>query len=156
MPRQRRAPVCTLRALVGGLALAGLLAADVPPAAACDVCAVYTASEMRELRTGFHLGVAEQITRFATIRDDGREVANPGERLTSSITQVLLGWDLDERVGLLLSLPIVSRTFRRLEDGRLRRGDETGMADLSLLGRVLAYRAATTDSVLRVSLLGGL
>jgi hypothetical protein len=156
MPPERRAPVRAARVVLAGLALAALRAADVPPAAACDVCAVYTASEMRELRTGFHLGVAEQLTRFATIRDDGHEVANPGERLTSSIAQVLLGWDPSERVGLLLSLPIVSRTFRRLEDGRLRRGDETGVADLSLLGRVLAYRAATTDSVLRVSLLGGL
>jgi hypothetical protein len=137
-------------------ALAALAAAAAVPARACDVCAVYTASEMRELRTGFHLGIAEQFTRFTTIREDGHEVANPGERLDSSITQVLLGWDFTDRLGVLLSLPLVSRTFRRVEDGRLRSGDETGVGDLALLGRFLAFRAATTESVVRVSLLGGL
>jgi hypothetical protein len=85
-----------------------------------------------------------------------RRVANPGERLTSSITQVVLGYGFTPALGVQVNLPIISRTFRRLEDGRLRRGDETGIGNLALLGQWTVFRLATEESVLRLSLLGGL
>jgi hypothetical protein len=126
------------------------------PASACDVCAVYTATEMRERRTGLRLGVAEQLTRFTTLRRGSEEVENPaGERLTSSITQLLVGYGFTPRLGVQLNLPLVSRTFRRVEGGRLVRDDETGVGDLSLVGQALAYSAVTERSVFRFSLLGG-
>jgi hypothetical protein len=126
-------------------------------ASACDVCAVYTATDMAARRPGFSLGVAEQVTGFETLKRDGEEVANPAnEYLTSSITQVLLGYNFGPRVGVQLNLPIISRTFRRLEGGRPTNGDETGVGDLSLLAHVLAASTVTERSVFRFSLLGGL
>ena len=103
------------------IALVVALVAATPRARACDVCAIYTATEMHEARTGFRLGVGEQFSRFATLQDDGEELDNPGEKVHSSITQVLLGYQLTPRFGLQLNLPLVSRTFRRLEEGRVRR-----------------------------------
>lgn len=141
------------RRAASGALLATLVAA---PAGACDICAVYTASEMRELRAGLRLGVAEQFTRFTTRQLDSVEKPNPGEEMTSSITQLVLGYGLTPRVGVQLNLPIIARTYRRLEDGVLVRGNETGFGDLSLTGQVLAFRTATEDSVIRLSLLGGL
>jgi hypothetical protein len=141
--------VATGGALVGPLAPAS--------ARACDVCAVYTATEMQARRTGPRVGVAEQLTRFTTLRRDGDEVENVAdERLTSSITQVLLGWNVTPRLGVQLNLPIISRTFRRLEEGRIRHGDETGIGDLALIGHALAHSVVTERSAFHFSLLGGL
>jgi hypothetical protein len=123
---------------------------------ACDVCAIYSGTEHREARTGWRLGVAEQYTRFATRKDDGEEVDNPGERLHSSITQLLFGYNATPWLGAQLNLPLISRHFRRLEDGVLTRGDETGPGDLSLIGVLRPFSLATEESVFRVALIGGL
>ena len=126
-------------------------------AAACDICAVYTATEMGESRTGFRLGLAEQYTNFDTIKRDGHEIDNvANERVNSAITQVLLGYGITPRFGLQLTLPIISRQFRRLHDGRIEHGDESGVGDLSLIGNLLAYSDVTADTVFRFSVLGGL
>jgi hypothetical protein len=137
--------------------LAACAAGVAPPARACDVCAVYTATELRERRTGFRLGVAEQITSFTTLQRDGEEVDNTaGERLLSSITQVIAGYGITPRLGVQLNLPLISRTFRRVENGRLTAGDETGVGDMSLVGQALAYSSVSETSVFRFSLLGGI
>jgi hypothetical protein len=150
VPRRRalaRAPVL----------LFPLLLATAAPAAACDVCAVYTATEQRQGRTGPYVGVAEQFTRFTTLQRDGEEVPNvAGERLLSSITQVLIGYNLTSRFGLQLNLPIISRTFRRLEDGRINHDDESGIGDLALLGTANAFTRVGEETVFRLTLLGGL
>jgi hypothetical protein len=124
---------------------------------ACDVCAVYTATELREARVGLRLGVAEQLTNFTTLQDGGREIPNPArERLTSSITQLIAGYNVTPRFGLQLTLPIISRTYRRLEEGGVVHGDETGIGDMSIVGNWLALSRVSEQSVLRISLLGGL
>ncbi len=102
------------------------------------------------------LGVGEQYSRFATLKDDGEEIENPGERLHSSITQLLFGYNVTSRFGVQLNLPIITRDYRRLEDGALTDGDESGVGDLSLLGIARPYSVATENSVFRFSLLGGL
>jgi len=143
-----------------GRAIALVVAASVAgtPAAApaCDVCAIYTATEQRVNRTGPWLGVAEQFSRMATLRLDGTKVTNPGERLNSSITQLIFGYNFTPEVGLQLNLPIISRTFRRLEEGTLVDGDETGPGDLSLLATLRPVSHVTEESVLRFSFFGGL
>jgi hypothetical protein len=139
------------------LLVALVLGAVGAPARACDVCAVYTATELRERRTGFRLGVAEQYSRFTTLQEGGHEVSNPaGEYLNSSITQVVAGYNFTPRVGVQLNLPIIARNFRRLENGRAVRDGESGIGDLALLANVLAFSHVTEASVFRFSLLGGL
>jgi hypothetical protein len=134
-----------------------VLALCVPGLAiGCDVCAIYSATEHRESRTGWLLGVGEQYSRFATLKDGGEEIENPGERLHSSITQLLFGYNMTSRFGVQLNVPIITRDYRRLEDGVLTNGDESGVGDLSLLGIVRPYSVATEHSVFRFSLLGGL
>jgi hypothetical protein len=126
-------------------------------ASACDVCAVYTATEMSERRTGVRVGVAEQFTRFGTLQDDGREVSNPArERVDSSITQLFAGYNPTPRLGLQLTLPLIQRNFRRLQEGGVSEGDESGAGDLALTASVLAYSTVSERSVFRFSLLGGI
>jgi hypothetical protein len=140
--------------LAARLGAACFLAARV--ASACDVCAIYNTTELGETRPGLRLSVAEQWTRFATWKLDGETVPNPGERLLSSITQVVAGYGIHPRFALQLNLPIISRTFRRFEQGRLTHGDETGIGDLALVGNWRAWSLVTEESVFHVSLLGGI
>ncbi len=139
------------------LTLAILAAVDTGTLArACDVCAIYTATEQREARTGWRLGVAEQYSHFATWRRDGDEVPNPGEYLDSSQTQVVIGYTFPPSLGVQVTLPLIVRQFRRLEAGRLRSGNESGVGDLAIVGRVTPYSVTTETGVVRLSLLGGM
>ncbi len=122
----------------------------------CDVCAIYTATEMREGRIGFRVGVGEQFTRFERLQEDGKEIDNPGEHLNSSITQLFIGYDFTPRLGLQLNVPIIDRQYRRLEEGRLVRGGLTGLGDMALLAVVRPYSYVTEDMVFRTMLFGGL
>ena len=138
-----------------------------PVARACDVCAVYTATEMQETRSGFRIGVAQQYSRFTTrIPDATGERADEGEYLKGSTTQVFLGWDPRTLFGFQLNLPIITRSYRRIEDGVLVgdriqdgvlvRGSETGIGDVSLVGILRPWSWANERSLLRFSLLTGL
>jgi hypothetical protein len=136
--------------------LAAPLLVGADSSVACDVCAIYTATEVSEGRRGFRLGVGEQFTRYLTERVNGEEIPSFGEFLNSSITQFVLGYQWNERFGIQLNIPFIARTFRRLEDGRLERGDSIGAGDLSLIGNLLAFDRVTDRSVFLFSLLGGL
>jgi hypothetical protein len=138
------------------VALAALLATP-RLALACDLCAIYTTTELREERPGFLFGVAEQYTYFATLKDNGETVPNPAnERLRSSITQVFGGYNFHPRIGVQLNLPIISRTFRRLEATGVVDGDETGIGDMSLIAIGRPFSWVTTETVAHLVLFGGL
>jgi hypothetical protein len=126
-------------------------------APACDICAIYTATEMQETRSGPRLGIAEQFTRFATLQEDGEKVPNPaGEYLNSSITQFVFGYHILPRLGVQLNLPWIYRGYRRNEASGVSTGDVNGFGDLSLLANALAYSDVTERGVLSWSLLFGL
>src|SRR5258705_2300288 len=87
----------------------------VQPVAACDLCAIYAASQARgEVGTGPFAGVAEQYTHFGTVQVDGHEVSNPsGQYMDSSISQVFAGYNFNERFGLQFNLPVIYPAFKR-------------------------------------------
>jgi len=149
--RPRRGRLATI--LAGAVAL-GALAVT---AHACDVCAVYTATETSERRPGLRLGLAEQYTSFNTLQRDGDAVPNPTHQwLASSITQVLVGWNFGPRFGLQLNLPFIVREFRRPVGTAVEHGNEAGFGDLSLLAHALVASTVTERSVFRFTVLGGL
>jgi hypothetical protein len=139
------------------LVLVALLAlAPTNVAVCCDVCAIYTATEMRETRAGMRLGVWEQWSQFGTERLGGTEVTLPAEEhMDSSVTQFLVGYTLTPRLGIQLTVPYVDRSFTRIRDHRLEEGTERGIGDVALLGNVLAYSTVVGDSTLRFTLFGG-
>ncbi len=151
--RDRAALRCRWPHILSALVMAALTSEQ--PARACDLCAVYTGTEVQQGRTGFRIGVAEQFTRFGTLRDSDKKVANPGERMNSSITQFLLGYNFSETLGLQLNVPIVSRRFTRLGDEGLEKGDETGFGDTTLIGLYSPIRWVDTG-IFRLTLMGGL
>ena len=126
-------------------------------ARACDLCAIYTSTEGREMQTGLRLGVAEQYTDFGTLKLNSETVPNPfGEFLHSSITQVFAGYQFLPRAGAQLNLPVIVRSFQRVQSGGIEDGTVDGIGDLSLIGNVHALSYVDTVSVAHLIFFGGL
>ena len=160
----KRPPAATLRPWRSPLilpVLVVLLLAPVllvRPAAvhACDICAVYTATELQESRTGLRLGLAQQLSRFTTLQFEGDEAPNPyRERMTSAITQMVAGYRLAPRLGLQATLPWIHRDYRRRHAGAIDNGNEHGLGDFSLLASWAALTHTDENSVARLTLIGG-
>ena len=122
-------------------------------AKACDLCGCYTpqletmpqagnpsaaAPESWLQRTYF--AVAEQFTHFGTLQFDGREVANPTDQHEeSSITQLVAGYEFTPQFALQLNVPLIYRSFERPEGFEIDRGSESGLGDISLVGRFVLF-----------------
>ena len=147
----------SLRWIAPWLGLAAVAVLGVPRTThACDLCAVYTATEQRE-QVGPRVGVATQYTRFGTLQNGGDEVPNPfDQHLDSVITQVVLGWQFLPRLGAQVNLPFIYRSFRRIEHDRPTDGTVGGFGDMSIIANATAYEGMLSQGLFRFTLLGGL
>ena len=106
----------------------------VAPAHGCDLCAIYTTTEAREDQTGFRVGLGTQFTYFHTLQNNGEEVPNPdGEKIASSITQFMFGYNFFPRFGVQINVPVISRDYTRVLESGVKVGNVTGFGDLSLV-----------------------
>jgi hypothetical protein len=135
--------------------LTGALATQ---ANACDLCSIYSAAQAHgEVGEGFFAGVAEQYTHYGTIQEEGSELPNvASQRLRSSITQALLGYNFNDRVGVQFSIPVIYRSFRRATGhGGIDRDTLFGVGDAALLGNVNLLMKEEKHFTLRAALVGG-
>jgi hypothetical protein len=125
---------------------------------ACDLCAIYRSMEAKSSNPGFNIGVFEQFTHFGTLQEDGKKVDDPaGQRLDSSITQVVLGYQVNGRLGVQVNIPYINRSFKRPDGaGGIDRGTESGVGDLSLIGHYRAYQHLAEDTIFAWDVLGGI
>lgn len=134
------------------------LAIAVSNGRACDLCGCYTpqmeATAMVDPNAaldpqshgrhawpdGFYVAIAEQFTHFGTLQLDGEEVPNPtGQYLDSSITQFVAGYSITPRFGVQVNAPFIYRSFERPEGFETDRGTESGLGDVSLLGKLVLF-----------------
>jgi len=126
-------------------------------ARACDLCAIYTTTQAREVEPGFRIGVAEQYTDFGTLQYNGGSFPNPsGEYIHSSITQLLGGYTFNSYVSAQLNLPIIDRGYRRVESQGVVTGSVAGVGDMSLIGIVNPFSWVDTQQIAHLFLIGGL
>ena len=145
-----------------GLAAVVAALAWVPSSAACDLCAIYRATDARgEFTPGATASVAEQFIRYGTEQFNGVEFprANP-DQLDRSITHVVAGWNFSERFGVSLSLPVLQETYRytRMVGGFVperHTGSEAGVGDLTLVGRWRVVGVSSMTRGFTLNLLGG-
>jgi len=139
------------------LSLFGLLSFSTP-VFACDLCSIYSSAQASgKVGNGFYLGIAEQYTHFGTLQQDGVEVPNTlGQFLDSSITQMFLGYHVNHRVSLQLTVPFIHRSFLRPQGFAIQRGSVTGFGDLSMAAKVIAMEKFTENFSLTWDFLGGL
>lgn len=137
---------------------ASLIFVAAAPASACDLCAVYTARNIKDVQGGgVTLGVYEQFTSFNTLQEDGRHIENTlHQSLSSSITQIYGRYDLTNEAAVQLNLPFISRDFKRAEGGMLQSGSESGIGDISLLGIYSPVKVQDGEMFFRLNLRGGL
>lgn len=146
----------TYRARLGALS-AVVLGLSSISAHACDLCAVYTAQLADgQGSEGWFVGVAEQYTRYDQLREDGHRIPDGGQYLKSSVTQLMLGYGIDERWSVQANLPYIDRRFKRPEGEAFEHGSETGIGDVSVSAQYLAYRHDDEDSTFTLRFLGGL
>jgi hypothetical protein len=118
---------------------------------ACDLCGCYTpqleampgmeAAGSKDWWNGFYGAVGEQFTHFGTVLVNGKEVSNPtGQYENSSITQLVGGYTINDRFALQLNIPLIYREFKRPEGFAIDRGRESGLGDISLLMKTVAFR----------------
>ena len=131
------------------------------PVRACDLCGCYTPqleavpqpntaapfgqpmvamNGGRSWMSGLYGAVAEQFTYFNTVQIDGREVANPTDQhLDSSITQLVGGYSFNSHFAMQVNVPLIYRSFTRPEGFAIDRGTESGLGDVSLLAKFVAF-----------------
>ena len=135
--------------------LAGVLAT---PAMACDLCSVFSAAQANgEIGKGFYASMAEQFTHFGTLQMDGVKVPNDApQHEDSSVTQVAVGYNFNDRFGLQFNLPVIHRSYQRPDGlGGLERGTESGVGDVSLLANVRVLNLEEKNFTFRWTALGG-
>jgi len=106
-----------------------------------------TSAAQQSWRDSFYVAAAEQFTHFGTLQLDGREVPNPtGQYLDSSVTQFVAGYSFTSRFALQINLPLIYRSFERPEGFGIDRGTESGLGDISLLGKFVLFHRETGGS----------
>ncbi len=122
----------------------------------CELCAIYSADHGTAADHGWFTGAAEQFTTFGSMQLGGREVANPlGQRIESSTTQFVLGYNFDDHFSLQANIPYIHRSFRRPGALGIEEGSESGLGDAVLVGKLALWRQDTGDGIFTGSLLGG-
>ena len=116
-------------------------------AAACDLCAIYSSLDVKVSEpNSLRLSVAEQFTLFDKIQEGGAYSPNEEhQRMRSSITQFVAEYDFNEKFGLQVVLPYINRSYRRFEGGVRESGRESGVGDLSLIGKISPYNYRRGD-----------
>ncbi|MEI8108742.1 MAG: hypothetical protein WCI46_13090 [Verrucomicrobiota bacterium] len=149
--------------------LSSLALSTLPSAFSCDLCGCFSPrlTVTPEKKSSFYSSLAEQFTYFSTDRLNGEKVPNPtGQFLASSNTQLVLGTTfLDQRLGLQLNLPLISRRYQRPEGFEIQRGHLFGIGDTSLLANwmILKHSSPTQNAptphplwTASINLIGGL
>src|SRR5258706_2799514 len=152
--------------LIAFTRLSWMVLALVGPAQACELCAIYGASNARgESSGGFLFTVSEQFIAFRTPQfyDKKVESANP-DYLDSSITHLVPSYNFSPRFGVSLNVPLNYRNFRRT-DARYsltgppaiatQRGSELDLRDIALIGRGTVFQTTEMEWGVVVNVLGG-
>jgi hypothetical protein len=138
------------------LVAAALFFAPLPSFASCDLCAIYTGTLMQQRKVGPWLGVFEQYSNFGTIKMGRDNVANShDEWVRSSVTQLAVGYAFTPWLGVQAVVPLISREYRRLENGVETRGDSSGLGDVSFLLRATPYSGTLGHALVHAEVFGG-
>jgi hypothetical protein len=134
------------------LVFAVLAAASAQPVLACDLCAIYSATEAQGGGKGFYTGIAEQFTRFGTLQLDGRKEAGDGQYIDSLVWQIFAGYNFSKYVGAQLNLPVIYRAY----GSDAMHDSVSGIGDASLVGYIRLYQKSVDNFAFTWTALGGI
>lgn len=135
---------------------------------ACDLCAISSASSAQgESVSGFSFTLSQQFIPFRTEYMDGKELDRMGrskpDYLDKSITHLVPTWNFSDRFGVSLNIPLVYERYKRqdflfpISPGSVikEQGVESGLGDISLIGRATVFRRAEMEWGVSVTALAG-
>ena len=136
-----------IRFLLILLCVCAVQAGGIGAAIACDLCSVYSATRASGADArGFGAGAAEQFTHQGTLQQDGRAAANPlGQFMDSSITQLFSSYTFNNRFGVQLTIPVITRFFKRAGMTGVETGSVSGIGDITLTGTFMPYQRFTEN-----------
>jgi hypothetical protein len=134
--------------------------------AACDLCAIYSANSARsDSDSGPIFTLNEQYIPAHTLQYEGKVYKSFPEiqanRLDTLFTHLVPGYNFSPELGLNLNIPLIYRSFHRVELeptlGNIldERGTEYGLGDVSLIGRWTAFKIAKMGYSISFNILGG-
>src|SRR5436190_7916200 len=90
---------------------------------ACDLCAIYRATNTRgESSAGFLMTLSEQYVSYGTLQQDSEQgqlsparLPLKGAYLDTSITHLVPAYNFSDQFGLSLNVPLIYRDFRRIQ-----------------------------------------
>lgn len=125
---------------------------------ACDLCALYTSMQVDSPSAGaIRLSASEQYTEYDKLQYQGHYAENPADQyLKSSVTQVSGQYDMTEQTALQFVAPIISRSYRRVENDEPTAGDVSGFGDMSLLLHYNPIRYSDGKWTARLRFFGGI
>jgi hypothetical protein len=131
---------------------------------ACDICGCHIADDMcacpvgsagalgdstGNRQRGFFVGDFEQFSHFGTVQLDGHAVGNPAGQFEDSLnSQMFVGYQFNSRVAVQVTVPYLYRSWKRVLDepgNPIDRGSESGIGDVTLLGKVRVYEQSRGD-----------
>src|SRR5947209_10885582 len=136
------------------------------PAGACELCAIYSASNaLGESGNGPSFAVSEQYIPYRTSQFDGRVVhlAVPSY-VDSSITHLVPGYNFLSRFGISFNLPLTDLGFRRSDLKYsltappvffTETGHEFGLGDVALIGRFALLEKSSMSYSFLLNVLAG-
>ncbi len=108
---------------------------------ACDLCCLPTAPNHGG--RGLSVGLHEQFSHLATVREDGDKIANDeNQYLNSSLTQLAISNRFQPWLSAQAVLPYIHRSYRRPDGFETDSGTEEGFGDLTVLGTARLYLRA--------------
>lgn len=142
------------RLILGAITAVGFIAST---AQACDICALYSAARLRDHQAGaFTLGISEQYTDYDRSSGFAENSVKNGDFTRSfSTTQFSLGYDISDRVSLLLNVPVMVHRFDEVRNYRSKVERDTDFGDSALLGSYSFLRHEGNNSTVIAALVGG-
>lgn len=124
---------------------------------ACDLCALYTAMQVESPSKGaFRLSASEQYTLLNRLQNDGHYVENSDNQyIKSSLTQLSGQYDFSDSTALQLIAPVISRSWRGIDNGMPTPGSAAGFGDSTLLVHYMPIRYSDGDTTVRFRTFGG-
>ena len=104
---------------IQSLAFSALIMVQAIPLVACDLCAIYRATNARgESSSGFLCTLSQQFIHYGTLQKEGEPYDKPpfnDAYLDTSITHFVPAYNFSEQFGVSLNIPMIYRNFRRVQ-----------------------------------------
>ena len=163
---------CPLPAVLIWLSLWAAFLSIAAVGEACELCAIYSATDARgETTSGWLLSVTEQFIYSSTLEYEGESFSDADfledSYLYDSVTHIVPSYNVSPWLGISLNIPIVYRQFNRHEIqyvpfgntfvSRVRNeeGSEFGLGDVALVARWTPFQKNEMNWSARLNFLAG-